>query len=361
MRLRKKTRQIKVGGVPIGGDAPIAVQSMTKVHPRDVTETLRQIKEAAAEGCEIMRIAIPDREAAEALEEIRPQSPIPIVADLHFKPQLAFLAIEKGADAIRVNPGTMPEGVLKDIFGAAKEKGIAVRIGINAGSLPRRYRKGRPSEAMVYCAMEYVELAQSLGLDQIKVSLKASDVMETVEAYRRFSQLSDVPLHLGVTEAGPPFSGSIKSAVGLGILLYEGIGDTIRVSLTGPSVLEVRAAYHILRALGIRSRGVEIISCPTCGRCEVDLFPIVRELEDKVAQFPYCLKVAVMGCPVNGPGEAKEADVGIAAGKTMGVLFRKGKVIASVPPDKWVERLLEEIRAFAPSGPSTCNGSSGRP
>lgn len=339
----------------------MVVQSMTKVHPRQVQETLRQIEEAAEEGCEIMRVAIPDREAVEALPEIKAKSPLPLVADLHFKPDLAFLAMERGADAIRINPGTMPEGAVREILAAAKERGLPVRIGLNAASLPRRYRKGKPSEAMVACALEYVELAESMGLRQLKVSLKASDVPETIEAYRRFSRLSDVPLHLGITEAGPPFSGAIKSAVGIGILLNEGIGDTIRVSLTGPPVLEVRAAYHILRALGIRRRGVDIISCPTCGRCEVDLQPIVRELEERLARFPHPLKVAVMGCPVNGPGEAKEADVGIAAGRTMGILFRKGEVIERVPPERWVERLLEEIRALVPSGPSTCNGSSERP
>ncbi len=335
------------------------VQSMTKVHPRDVRETLRQIEEAQRAGCELMRVAIPDDEAVEALTEIREGSPIPIVADLHFNPKLALKVLRRGIDGIRVNPGTLPRGALKEVLSAAKEKDVVVRIGINAGSLPKGYlHYSSPSEAMVACALDTLQLAESLGLQKIKVSLKASEVLETIKAYRKFSMLSDYPLHLGITEAGPPFSGAIKSAVGMGILLNEGIGDTIRVSLTGPPILEVKAAYHILGALGLRRRGVEIISCPTCGRCEVDILPIVRELEERLQSVSYPIKVAVMGCVVNGPGEAKGADIGIAAGKSKGVLFRKGKVIEKLPPEQWVERLLEEVNRLIPSEGSGCRGSS---
>lgn len=359
IRRRRRTRRIYVGSVPIGDGAPVAVQSMTKVHPRHIAITLRQIEEAAKAGCEIMRVAVPDDEAVQCLQEIRERSPLPLVADLHFNPRLALMVVEKGIEAIRVNPGTIRSRKrLREIFEAAKEKGVTVRVGINAGSLPRPYeeRFGRTPEAMVACALDAVELAEEVGHRELKVSLKASDVPRTVEAYRLFSRRSDYPLHLGVTEAGPPFSGGIKSAVGLGILLAEGIGDTIRVSLTGDPVLEVRAAYHILRALGLRERGVDIISCPTCGRCEVDLEPMVLELERRLAHIDRPLTVAVMGCVVNGPGEAKEADVGIAGGKSSGVLFIKGRVVEKIPPEKWIERLVEEVERLVAEPPLSGNG-----
>ncbi len=360
----KKTKIIRVGSVLIGGGLPIVVQSMTKVHPKDVRLTLLQIREAYEAGCEIMRIALPDEEAVEAIPDIRSQSPVPLIGDVHFVPKLALKALEKGIDGLRINPGTMPSRkAMKEIFEAAKEKKTAIRIGVNAGSLPKKYLNyDKLSSALVASALEALEIAEAVGFQEIKVSLKATDVMETIEAYRKFSQISDYPLHLGITEAGPPLSGAIKSAVGIGILLNEGIGDTIRVSLTASPVLEVRAAYHILGALGLRRRGVEIISCPTCGRCEVDLSKIVAELESKLSPISEPLKIAVMGCIVNGPREAKNADLGIAAGKKYGVLFKKGKVIEKIPSAKWAERIMEEVNRFLSSKePSWCKGSSEKP
>lgn len=347
----------------------MAVQSMTTTHPKDVEETLRQIEGAARAGCDIMRVAVPDEEAVRAIGEIKAQSPLPLVADLHFAPKLALAVLEAGVDGIRVNPGTIgPKERLYEIFAAAKEARVPVRIGINAASLPKEYeeRYGRTPEAMVACALDALEISEGVGHLELKVSLKASDVLRTVQAYRLFSERSDYPLHLGVTEAGPPFSGAIKSAIGIGLLLAEGIGDTIRVSLTGDPVLEVRAAYHILGALGLRRRGVEIISCPTCGRCEVDLIPVVEELERRLAHIEAPIRVAVMGCVVNGPGEAREADVGIAGGKGTGVLFKKGEVVEKVPEGDWIRRLVEEVERMAPSfprpsRPSECRGSSEGP
>lgn len=356
---RRKTRQIKLGGLNIGGDAPIVVQSMTKVHPEDVEGTLLQIQEAYKAGCEVIRIALPDKKAVEALKEIKAKSPIPIVADLHFSPKLALMVFETAVDGIRVNPGTMPKGALKEILSAAKEKKVAVRIGVNSGSLPEEYHRfEKLSEALVACALDALELGESVGLYNMKFSLKASDVEETLEANRRFAALTDYPLHLGLTEAGPLFGGAIKSAVTLGILLSEGIGDTIRVSLTGPPAWEVKVAYKILSALGLRKRGVDIVSCPTCGRCKVDLIPIVTELERKLEHIAEPLTVAVMGCAVNGPAEASHADIGIAAGRKMGVLFRKGRIIDKLPPEMWIERLLEEINVLLQKASDRCNESS---
>lgn len=344
---RRKTKQIKLGVLKIGGDAPIVVQSMTKVHPEDIEGTLFQIDEAYKAGCEAIRIAVPDRKAVEALKEIKARSPIPIIADLHFSPKLAMMVFDTAVEGIRLNPGTMPKEALKEILSAAREKKVTVRIGVNSGSLPQEYHRfEKLSEALVACALDALELGESVGLYEMKFSLKASDVVETLEANRRFATLTDYPIHLGLTEAGPLFSGTVKSAVTLGVLLSEGIGDTIRVSLTGPPVWEVRVAYKILSALGLRKRGVDIISCPTCGRCKVDLIPIVTELEKKLEHITEPLTVAVMGCVVNGPTEARHADVGIAAGKKSGVLFRKGRIIDKLPPERWIDRLLEEINAL---------------
>jgi len=347
---RKKTRQISVGGVAIGGTASVVVQSMTTTHPRAVAATLEQIQRLAQAGCELVRVAVPDTEAITGLQEITKQSPLPVIADIHFDHRLALLALEAGVHGLRINPGTIhARDNVQEVIKVSKERGVVLRIGINAGSLEEGILKRfghATAAAMVESALDCIKLCEDIGHQAVKVSLKASDVPRTVEAYRLFSQRSDYPLHLGVTEAGPPFAGVIKSAVGLGILLAEGIGDTIRVSLTGDPVLEVRAAYGILRALGIRSRGIDIISCPTCGRCEVDLIPLVEEVQERLGYIAAPLTVAVMGCVVNGPGEAREADVGIAGGKGVGLLFKKGEVVEKVKEREWVKRLVAEVEAM---------------
>jgi (E)-4-hydroxy-3-methylbut-2-enyl-diphosphate synthase len=348
---RKKTRQISVGKVRIGGTAPIAVQSMTTTNPADVDATLGEITRMKLAGCELVRVAVPDQEAISGLQELVWESPLPLIADVHFDHRLALSALEAGVAGLRINPGTIrKQDQLQAIIEQAKKRQVPLRIGVNAGSLEERFLKrfGHATpEAMVESALDCIKLCEDLGHRAIKVSLKASDVLKTIEAYRLFSQRSDYPLHLGVTEAGPPFSGVIKSAVGLGILLAEGIGDTIRVSLTGDPVLEVRAAYGILRSLGIRSRGIDIISCPTCGRCEVDLIPLVEKVQEQLSHIETPLIVAVMGCVVNGPGEAREADIGIAGGRGMGLLFKKGEVIAKVKEGEWVQRLVAEVKLMA--------------
>jgi (E)-4-hydroxy-3-methylbut-2-enyl-diphosphate synthase len=348
---RRRTRQIYLGGVLIGGGAPIVVQSMTTTNPLDVDATMREIERMRRAGCELVRVAVPDREAAGGIHELTRRSPLPLIADIHFDYRLALLALEAGVAGLRINPGTIRQrNKVKEIIQEAKERGAALRIGINAGSLEdrilKRFGHATP-EAMVQSALDCIKLCEDIGHQGIKVSIKASDVLMTIEACRLFSQRSDYPLHLGITEAGPPFSGVIKSAVGLGILLAEGIGDTIRVSLTGDPVLEVRAAYGILRSLGIRQRGIDIISCPTCGRCEVDLIRLVEEIQTQLEHIETPLTVAVMGCVVNGPGEAKEADIGIAGGKGVGLLFKKGEVIAKVPEGEWVQRLVAEVEHMA--------------
>jgi (E)-4-hydroxy-3-methylbut-2-enyl-diphosphate synthase len=347
MITRKKTRQISVGGVLIGGGAPIVVQSMSTTNPLDVNATLGEIKRMQRAGCEIVRVAVPEKDSITGLQEVVRQSPLPVIADVHFDYRLALQALEAGIHGLRINPGTIRQrSKLKEIIVEARERGVPIRIGVNAGSLEERILKrfGHATPgAMVESAKESISLCEDIGYQGIKVSLKASSVSTTVAAYRLFSEQSDYPLHLGVTEAGPPFDGVIKSAVGLGILLAEGIGDTIRVSLTGDPVLEVRAAYGILRSLGIRERGVDIISCPTCGRCEVDLIALVQEVQERLEHIEAPLTVAVMGCVVNGPGEAREADVGIAGGKGVGLLFKKGEVVEKVKEGTWVQRLVEEV------------------
>jgi (E)-4-hydroxy-3-methylbut-2-enyl-diphosphate synthase len=344
---RKKTKQISVGGILVGGGAPIVVQSMTTTNPLDVDATLEEIKRMQRAGCELVRVAVPEKDSIAGLQEVVRQSPLPVIADVHFDHRLALQALEAGVHGLRINPGTIHQrSKLKEIIVEARERGVPIRIGINAGSLEERILKrfGHAApEAMVESARECITLCEDIGHQAVKVSLKASSVSTTVAAYRFFSEQSDYPLHLGVTEAGPPFGGAIKSAVGLGVLLADGIGDTIRVSLTGDPGLEVRAAYGILRALGIRERGVDIISCPTCGRCEVNLIPLVEEVQERLEHIEAPLTVAVMGCVVNGPGEAKEADVGIAGGKGMGLLFKKGEVVEKVKEGAWVQRLVEEV------------------
>jgi (E)-4-hydroxy-3-methylbut-2-enyl-diphosphate synthase len=348
MTPRKKTRQISVGGILVGGGAPVVVQSMTTTNPLDVDPTREEIERMRRAGCELVRVAVPEKGSITGLREVVRQSSLPVIADVHFDHRLALLALEAGVNGLRINPGTIRQrNKLKEIIVEARERGIPIRIGINAGSLEERIlqRFGHASpEAMVESAKESISLCEDIGHQAVKVSLKASSVSTTVAAYRLFSEQSDYPLHLGVTEAGPPFDGVIKSAVGLGILLAEGIGDTIRVSLTGDPVLEVRAAYGILRSLGIRSRGVDIISCPTCGRCEVDLITLVQEVQERLEHIEVPLTVAVMGCVVNGPGEAREADVGIAGGKGVGLLFKKGEVVEKIKEGAWVQRLVDEVQ-----------------
>ncbi len=351
---RRKTRQIYVGNVPVGGNAPIVVQSMTKTDTRDVNSTVEQIKELEREGCEIVRVAVPDQEAAAQIREIRKQINIPLIADIHFDYRLALKALEAGADGLRLNPGNISQrDHVAQVAKLAKEKNVPLRLGINAGSLEKKIlqKYGTPSaDALVESALNHTHFLEDLGFHLIKISLKASDVLTTIRAYQKISALTEYPLHIGLTEAGPLFPGSIKSAVGLGILLYEGIGDTIRVSLTAEPVWEVRAAYNILRALGLRQRGIDLISCPLCGRKEADLLPIVQEIEEHFAGCPDSLRVAVMGCPVNGPGEAREADVGLAVGRGMALLFRQGEVIRQVKSHEMISTLLEEVEKILKEG-----------
>lgn len=355
---RRATRTVHKGPVPIGSGHPIAVQTMTTTHTDDVPRTVAQIRELEALGCEIIRVAVPDRAAAEAIAAIRPQIHIPLVADIHFSHRLALAAIEAGADAIRINPGNLqkPEYV-REVVLAAKARGIPIRIGVNSGSVrPRDGLQVAAAEGdlvplMVERTLDYVHQFEDLGFRDIVLSLKASDVLATVDAYRAVAARCDYPLHLGVTAAGPPGVGTIKSAIALGILLAEGIGDTIRVSLTGPPHREVEVAYEILAALGLRERRrPEIISCPTCGRCEIDLSALVEQVATALKGAPPTLRIAVMGCIVNGPGEAADADIGIAGGKGVAWLFRRGKLIREVPADRLAEELAAEIAELSTPG-----------
>ena len=345
---RKSTRSIQIGHVKIGDMAPVAVQSMTNTFTQDIESTVAQIKQLEAAGCEIVRVAVPDPEAASAIAHIKEKISIPIIADIHFDYRLAIASIQSGADGLRINPGNIgSRKKIQSIVACAKERNIPIRIGINAGSLGKKLLKKyqHPSaEAMVESALRHIDLFQSLDFHQIKISIKASDVPRTLEAYRMLSTKIDYPLHLGVTEAGGLYSGIVKSALGIGILLSEGIGDTIRVSLTRDPVEEVRVGYEILKALYIRQRGPDIISCPTCGRCKIDLFHMVETVEKALLTHTKPIKIAIMGCVVNGPGEAKEADIGIAGGDGRGILFKKGHVVKTLPQEKLLEVLLEEIR-----------------
>jgi len=344
---RRKTRQISIGPVKVRRDAPISVQSMTKTDTRDIRKTVYQIRRLEEAGCEIVRVAVVDKEAARAIMEIKKKIRIPLIADIHFHPHLALLALESGVDGLRINPGNIGgRDRLKPIIMEAKNRSIPIRIGVNAGSLEKDFLKrfgGATPEAMVSSALRTIEWMEDIGFQLIKVSLKASDVLRTVEAYRLFSKRSDYPLHLGVTEAGKGSGAIVKSSIGIGLLLSEGIGDTLRVSLTGDPVEEVRVGYDLLRALNIRKRGIEMISCPTCGRCEVDLTRLVVKVERAVQKITTPLSVAMMGCVVNGPGEAKEADIGIAGGKGVGVLFKKGRVVRKVKEKDFVQVLLKEV------------------
>ena len=339
--------QIKVGGVRVGGGAPVAVQSMTNTDTRDAEATLGQIRELAAYGCEIARVAVPDEAAVTALARITAESPLPVVADVHFKARLAIGAVGAGAAGLRINPGNIGgRDRVAAVVEAAGAAGVPIRIGVNAGSLPKERRwqaQSDPVTAMVATTLDFVQLFEDLGFHDFKVSAKSSSVPETIGANLALSRLIDHPLHLGVTEAGTRWAGSIRSATGIGALLAQGVGDTIRVSLTGDPVEEVRTAYEILGSLGLRERGATLISCPTCGRTEIDVEAIALEVEERLREYDRKLEVAVMGCVVNGPGEARRADFGIAGGKGEGLVFAGGEPIRKVPAAKLVEALFEEI------------------
>jgi (E)-4-hydroxy-3-methylbut-2-enyl-diphosphate synthase len=343
---RKKTRKIQVGNVVIGGNSPIVVQSMLKTNPENLSETLTQIRDLKRVGCELVRMALPQEDTCKLIPFLKKESDVPLIGDVHFNYKIAMKAMEFGIDGLRINPGTINNvRKVKEIANLALQTKTPVRIGINVGSIEKRILKkyGKPNaDAMVESALYYTKLFEDAGWAKLKVSLKASSIFQTVEACRKFSKASDYPQHIGITEAGPIFSGAIKSAIGLGILLYEGIGDTIRVSLTGDPTYEVIAAYHILRDLGLRKRGINIISCPTCGRCKTDLAEIVRAFEKETADIDSYLDVAIMGCEVNGPGEAKEADLGLAFGSDKAVLFSKGQVTKTAIPREIAKDILKE-------------------
>ena len=345
--MKRTTRQIHVGSVAVGGGAPCTVQSMCSTDTRDISATMAQITALAEVGCEIVRCAVPDSDAAGALGAIKAQSPIPVIADIHFDYKLALQVLDGGIDGLRLNPGNIGDHwKVAEVVKAAAERRVPIRIGVNAGSLEKHLleKYGHPTaEAMVESARGHIRILEDLGYQEIKVSLKASDVSKTVAAYRLLAQQVDYPLHIGITEAGTTFSGTIKSSVGLGILLHDGIGDTLRVSLTGDPVDEVRVGYEILKALGLRQRGVNFVSCPTCGRCQINLIRIAEEVERRLQSVDKQITVAVMGCAVNGPGEAREADVGVAGGKGEGLIFRKGEIVRKVSEQELVDALLEEI------------------
>ncbi|MFA4911869.1 MAG: flavodoxin-dependent (E)-4-hydroxy-3-methylbut-2-enyl-diphosphate synthase [Desulfobacteria bacterium] len=351
---RRNTRQISIGNVKIGAGAPISVQSMTNTDTRDHLSTISQIRRLESIGCEIIRVAVPDMEAAEKLGEIKKGISIPLIADIHFDYRLALRSVEEGVDGLRINPGNIGgKAKIKSVVEAAKERKVPIRIGVNSGSIEKRLlvKYGHPNpEAMVESALSNINMLESLNFHDIKVSLKASNVLDTVNAYRLLSEKVDYPLHVGITEAGTSFSGTIKSSIGIGILLNEGIGDTIRVSLTADPIEEVRAGYEILKALGLRYRGINLISCPTCGRCEIDLINLANEIEGRLTHITMPLNIAVMGCVVNGPGEAKEADIGIAGGKEIGILFKKGRAVKKIKEIEVVDVFVREVEKMINKG-----------
>ncbi|MFB7917121.1 flavodoxin-dependent (E)-4-hydroxy-3-methylbut-2-enyl-diphosphate synthase [Streptomyces sp. NPDC056061] len=355
-RTRRATRQILVGrdgrAVPVGGGAPVSIQSMTTTLTADVNATLQQIAELAASGCQIVRVAVPSQDDADALPAIAAKSPVPVIADIHFQPKYVFAAIDAGCAAVRVNPGNIRrfDDRVQEIARAASDAAVPIRIGVNAGSLDdrllRKYGKATP-EALVESALWECSLFEEHGFRDIKISVKHHDPVVMINAYRLLSEKCDYPLHLGVTEAGPAFQGTIKSAVAFGALLAEGIGDTVRVSLSAPPVEEVKVATAILRSLGLRERRLEIVSCPSCGRAQVDVYRLADQVSAALEGFPYPLRVAVMGCVVNGPGEAREADIGVASGNGKGQIFVRGEVIKTVPESRIVETLVDEAMKLA--------------
>ncbi|GIM27807.1 4-hydroxy-3-methylbut-2-en-1-yl diphosphate synthase (flavodoxin) [Clostridium polyendosporum] len=347
---RRKTREVKVGSVYIGGDSPVSVQSMTNTDTRDIESTVLQIKKLEDAGCDIIRCAVPDMEAAKAIEEITKQIKIPLVADIHFDYRLALEAIKNGVSALRINPGNIgSEERVRIVAEAAKNRGIPIRIGVNSGSLEKdllqKYGKPTP-EALVESALRHIEILEAVNFNDIVISIKSADVINMIESYRLMSQKVDYPLHLGVTEAGTVWRGTIKSSIGIGTLLAEGIGDTIRVSLTGDPVDEIKVGKEILRTFEYVKSGIQFISCPTCGRTKIDLIKIAQEVEDKLSSCQKNIKVAIMGCVVNGPGEAREADIGIAGGNGEGLIFKKGQIVKKVKEEELVNELIKEIENY---------------
>ena len=344
---RKKTRQIHIGNVPIGGDAPIIVQSMTNTDTRDVEATVAQIKGLEAAGCEVIRVAVPEPESARAIGAIRERIDIPLIADIHFDYRLAVASMENGAQAIRINPGNIGGAdKLAKVVRAARKFKVPIRVGVNSGSVEKEIlaRHGHPTPAaLVESALKNTRLLEELDFHEIKISIKSSDALATIEAYRLLSEQTDYPLHLGVTEAGGLIGGTVKSSFALGVLFLDGIGDTFRVSLTRDPLEEIRVCYELLRALHIRQRGPELISCPTCGRCRINLFSLAEKIEQYVQTITTPLKIAVMGCVVNGPGEAREADLGVAGGNGVGILFKKGKLYKKVSEDEIYDVFIEEL------------------
>lgn len=345
--MRRKTKLIEVGNINIGAESPISVQSMANTDTRDIGSTIDQIKRLQDAGCDLVRVAVPDMQAADAVSEIKSKINIPLIADIHFDYRLAVKAIENGTDKIRINPGNIG-GVerVRKVVDKAKERNIPIRVGVNSGSLEKdllaKYG-GVTVEGLVESALNNVKMIEDLGYDNLVISIKASSVVETIEAYRLVSQKTDYPLHIGVTEAGTLFRGTIRSAVGIGTLLADGIGDTLRVSLTGDPVEEVRVGIEVLKSLELRKQGITFVSCPTCGRTRVNLVEIANRIEQELAKIDKPIKVAVMGCAVNGPGEAREADIGVACGDGCGLIFKKGEILRKVPEDRIVEELLKEM------------------
>ena len=348
--MRKQKRIVNIGGVKIGGDNPVAIQSMCNTDTRDVKATVNQIHELENAGCEIIRVAVPDMVAAKAVADIKKQIHIPLVVDIHFDYRLALECMKNGADKVRINPGNIGDrDRVKQVVEMAKEREIPIRIGVNGGSLERELLQkygGVTADALVESAMGHVAILDELNFNNVVVSIKISEVPKMLCAYRKFNEISDIPLHIGVTESGTLKGGTVKSAVGIGALLAEGIGDTMRVSLTANPVEEIYAAYDIQKVLGMRKTGAEIVSCPTCGRTQLDLISIANEVEKRAANIDKPIKIAVMGCAVNGPGEAREADIGIAGGKGEGLIFKKGEIIKKVPQDSLVDELMKEIETL---------------
>jgi len=346
--MRRQTKKVYLGKFPVGGDAPVSVQSMTNTDTRNVIATLKQVHELLDSGCEIVRIAIPDEEAARAFKEIKKKVGAPLIADIHFDYRLAIAAIDGGADGIRINPGNIgSREKIEKILEAAGNNNTCIRIGVNSGSLSKHLleKYGHPTpEAMVESAMEHIALFEELKFANIKISLKSSNVLHSIAAYEMLAKKTDYPFHLGITEAGTLISGTVKNSIGIGTLLLKGIGDTLRVSLSRDPVEEIKVAYEILRALDLRHRGPEIISCPTCGRCEIDLFSIVERVENEFRDIVAPIRVAIMGCVVNGPGEAREADIGVAGARGKGVLFKKGEVVKKLSEDRLADVLIIEVK-----------------
>lgn len=345
--MRRKSREIFIGNVGIGGNHPITVQSMTNTHTKEVEKTVDQILKLEKAGCDIVRIAIPDMEAADAIDKIKKNTNIPLIADIHFDYRLALKAVKNGIDGLRINPGNIgSKEKVKEVVLACKERQVPIRIGVNSGSIRKdlisKYG-GINENSMVQSALEHVRILEELNYNNIKISLKATDIYLTISAYKKIAELTDYPLHIGITEAGTPWRGTIKSSIGIGALLLMGIGDTIRVSLTGDPIEEVKVGKQILRTLGLLKDKIEIISCPTCGRTQINLIELVSKVEERIGNISKPIKIAIMGCAVNGPGEAREADLGIAGGKGEALIFKKGEIIKKVSEDKLLDELMLEI------------------